>query len=196
MDHNRLTPSEVVAANIRVYMKWRGLTQKELAERMTLIGMGLATQSGGRTVWHQRTVGQILTGQRRIDVNELFGLAVALEVTVGALLSPTVDEVADFDAEYFIGDLDPLGFRDFEILLKDLSERESRPRLALSDWSGGDDSHSMPRWVKKLNPDEQAFLDSLATFEAKHPEFDRDNVSLSEVVRLLNEDKRGDDATG
>ena len=195
MSPEEFTPSDVVAANIRVYMRWRGLTQKGLAQRMTVIGMGLGTQDGGRTMWYQRTIGQILTGHRRIDVNELFGLAVALEVTVGALLSPLIDEIADFDAEYRVGDLESLGFSDFEILVEDLAERESRPRLVLDGWSGEDSPQKLPQWSKKPSPVEKAASDAVrdlkSAYEAAHPGIKIETVSASDILQWA-EDQRAE----
>ena len=118
MSEQQMTPSDVVRENIRVYMRWRNLRQEDLAERMTVIGVGFDKKKGGKTAWYRRTIGQMLNGHRRIDVDELFGLAVALETTVGALLSPHVDKVVNFDAEYRIADLGPLNVLDFEILLQ------------------------------------------------------------------------------
>ena len=202
MSPDQMTPADVVVANVRIYMRWRGLTQEELADRMTSIGMGLGTKEGGRTKWGRRTVGQMLSGQRRIDVNELFALAVALETTVPALLSPHVGGIVDFDTEYRIGDLDPLAVSDFEILLEDLAEKEVRPRLVLDGWPtvnlelsevtqkrlkylGQQDG---PRWARQRSPLAQKLVDDLEELKERHPEFDFDNATALEVIAFAEQD--------
>ncbi len=204
MSPDQMTPADVVVANVRVYMRWRGLTQEELADRMTSIGMGLGTKEGGRTKWGRRTVGQMLSGQRRIDVNELFALAVALETTVSALLSPHVGGIVDFDTEYRIGDLDPLAVSDFEILLEDLAEKEVRPRLVLDGWPtvnhgltevtqkrlkylGQQDG---PRWARQRSPLAQKLVDDLEELKVRHPEFDFDNATALEVIAFAEQDSQ------
>ena len=203
MSPDQLTPSDVVVANVRVYMQWRGLTHEDLADRVTTIGMGFGKKKGGRTVWHRRTVGQMLSGQRRIDVNELFALAVALETTVPALLSPHVGGIVDFDKEYRIGDLDPLAVSDFEILLEDLEEKEVRPRLILDEWPTvnheltevtqkrmmylGQDG---PRWAKQKTPFEQKLVDLREAFKVRHPDLDFDNATVPEILALVDEDSQ------
>jgi transcriptional regulator with XRE-family HTH domain len=190
MKVEKLTPSEVVAANVRMYMQWRGFTQDDLADRMTKIGMGFQKNEGGRTEWHRRTIGQILSGDRRIDVNELFGLAVALETTVGALLSPLVGGIANFDGRYSIGDLEPLGFRDFEILLEDPSEKkEPRPRLVVDEWPISRHSEDVPIWVKQPTRSEQLFAADVAEFQERHPDIDMRSASAADVIELIKQDK-------
>ena len=190
MSPDQLTPSDVVLANVRVYMRWRGLTQKEVAKRMTKIGMGFDKEEGGKTEWHRRTVGQMLSGERRIDVNELFALAVALETTVPALLSPQVGGIVDFDMVYRIGVLDPLGVSDFEILLEDLAEKEARPRLVLGSWPTGEQESDGPRWVKQKTPIEQSIADAMEALKARHPGFDFDKATVSEIFALAEEDSQ------
>ena len=204
MSPDQLTPSDVVVANVRVYMQWRGLTHEDLADRVTTIGMGFGKKKGGRTVWHRRTVGQMLSGQRRIDVNELFALAVALETTVPALLSPHVGGIVDFDTEYRIGDLDPLAVSDFEILLEDLAEKEVRPRLVLDGWPTVNHELSPmtqkrlkylgqqdgPRWARQRSPLAQKLVDDLEELKARHPEFDFDNATALEVIAFAEQDSQ------
>ncbi len=190
MSPDQLTPSDVVLANVRVYMRWRGLTQKEVAKRMTKIGMGFDKEEGGKTEWHRRTVGQMLSGERRIDVNELFSLAVALETTVPALLSPHIGGIVDFDMVYRVGVLDPLGVSDFEILLEEPAQKETRPRLVLDAWPRGTDTQDVPRWARQRTPIAQKLHDDFEELKTRHPEFDFDNATAFEVIALAEEDSR------
>jgi hypothetical protein len=132
----------------------------------------------------------MLSGERRIDVNELFALAVALETTVPALLSPQVGGIVDFDMVYRIGVLDPLGVSDFEILLEDLAEKEARPRLVLGSWPTGEQESDGPRWVKQKTPIEQSIADAMEALKARHPGFDFDKATVSEIFALAEEDSQ------
>lgn len=71
--------SEVLATNVRAYRALRGLTQEGLAERMVSMGHEWSAGILGFVERHDRVVG----------VDELVGLAIALEVTIGDLLDPT-----------------------------------------------------------------------------------------------------------
>ena len=70
--------TSIVAANVAGYRKALDLRQVDLAERMQALGHP----------WSQNVVTIIETQQRHVTVDELLGLAVALEVTVPDLLDP------------------------------------------------------------------------------------------------------------
>lgn len=187
-----MSPTNVVAENVKVFMRLRNFRQEDLAERMTLIGVGFDKGGGGKTGWYRRTVGKMLGMDRRIDIDELFGLAVVLETTVGALMSPHVDGVIDFDAEYVIADLEPLGVSDFEILLHDLPDGQTRPRLVLSGLPTRTETPGELHWVKKLNESEQAMANAMTAFKLAHPDIDMDTASANEVLSIIQQDKKGD----
>jgi transcriptional regulator with XRE-family HTH domain len=199
--YKQMTPSDVVIENVKVYMRWRDLNQEDLADRMTMIGMGFDKKGGGKTTWHRRTVGQMLNGHRRIDVNELFGLALALETTVGALLSPGVEAFINFDVQYRIGDLEPLPVHRFTTLLESPKEKASRPRLVIGDWSPerrpGDGS--APPW--KAWPRARMFDDMQAALAdggwEDEDEFldanpDVSEVPVSQLVTYIEQHQKGD----
>jgi hypothetical protein len=71
-----------VADNITAARARRRLSQKSVAARMQALGFG----------WRQQIVTAAETGGRRVSVAELLGLALALETSTGALLSPSLDE--------------------------------------------------------------------------------------------------------
>ena len=71
-------PSEVLAANLRAYRLLRGLTQDGLAAQMTYLCHG----------WGRSTVSAVEGRTRNVTVDELFGLALCLGVTIGQLLDP------------------------------------------------------------------------------------------------------------
>src|SRR5437660_426462 len=75
-------PSEIVADNVRRWRKNRGMDQQALADRMAeLMGEGKKVD--------RTTVVRIEAGNRRVDVDDLALLAVALNVPLPVLLLPT-----------------------------------------------------------------------------------------------------------
>lgn len=72
-------PSDALAENVAAYRALRRITQGDLAARMTLLGHRM-----GRS-----TVSAIEGKHRGVNVDELFGLAISVGVTVGQLLDPT-----------------------------------------------------------------------------------------------------------
>jgi transcriptional regulator with XRE-family HTH domain len=72
-------PSVALVENVTAYRALRRLTQDELAARMTRLGHEM-----GRSA-----VSAIEARNRNVNVDELFGLALVLGVTVGQLLDPT-----------------------------------------------------------------------------------------------------------
>jgi transcriptional regulator with XRE-family HTH domain len=71
---------EIVAANIRAIRARAGLDQVVIVERMRALGF---------TTWHRQTMGKVERGERRLlGLDELNGLARALEVSLFELLKP------------------------------------------------------------------------------------------------------------
>lgn len=71
-------PSDALAANLRAYRLLRHLTQDGLAAQMNQLGHG----------WGRSTVSAVEGRLRNVTVDELFGLALCLGLTVGQLLDP------------------------------------------------------------------------------------------------------------
>lgn len=71
-------PSDALAANLRAYRLLRHLTQDGLAAQMTSLNHG----------WGRSTVSAVEGRTRNVTVDELFGLALCLGVTLGQLLDP------------------------------------------------------------------------------------------------------------
>jgi transcriptional regulator with XRE-family HTH domain len=78
-DERQGRPSEALAANIRGYRALGGITQVDLAARMTHLGHG----------WGRSTVSAIEARNRNVTADELFGLALNFGVTIGQLFDPT-----------------------------------------------------------------------------------------------------------
>jgi transcriptional regulator with XRE-family HTH domain len=72
-----LISRNVVAQRARIRM-----SQASLAARMKALGFG----------WYPQTVSSVERGDRRLDVGELVGVALALETSIGMLLDPSSDE--------------------------------------------------------------------------------------------------------
>jgi transcriptional regulator with XRE-family HTH domain len=71
-------PSDALAANLRAYRLLRHLTQDGLAAHMTSLNHG----------WGRSTVSAVESRTRNVTVDELFGLALCLGVTIGQLVDP------------------------------------------------------------------------------------------------------------
>lgn len=71
-------PSDIVAANVRDYRMLRQLTQEGLAARMARLGHG----------WTRSTVSAAESRARNLTVDELFGLALSLGVSLNQVLDP------------------------------------------------------------------------------------------------------------
>ncbi len=72
-------PSDALAENLRAYRMLRLMTQDQLAARMNDLSHG----------WGRSTVSAVEGRTRNVTIDELFGLAVTLGVTIGELLDPT-----------------------------------------------------------------------------------------------------------
>jgi transcriptional regulator with XRE-family HTH domain len=72
-------PSRFLAENIRGYRILRGMTQDQMAARMVMLGHG----------WGRSFVSAIEGRRRGVTIDELFGLAITLGVSVGRLLDPS-----------------------------------------------------------------------------------------------------------
>ena len=70
--------AETVAANVKQLRTHRGLTQADLSERLTDIGRPIPVAS----------IGKLETGLRKIEVDDLVVLAIALDVSPLTLLLP------------------------------------------------------------------------------------------------------------
>lgn len=71
--------ADVVMRNIRAWRARQKLDQADVVERMRALGF---------KNWHRQTLSRIEQGERRITVEELVGLAIALDVTMHQLLGP------------------------------------------------------------------------------------------------------------
>jgi len=84
-----VTPNEITARNIATYRRWRGISQEELADRLIRLGH---TSS-------RRSVSRLEAGEKQIDIDQVYAVALALETTVDKLITP-IDRQreADFGA--------------------------------------------------------------------------------------------------
>lgn len=75
--------ADVLTRNVRAARARRGLEQELVASRMRALGF---------SVWVRQTVARVEGGKRRLTADELFGLALALETRLTALLEPVRDD--------------------------------------------------------------------------------------------------------
>jgi hypothetical protein len=73
------TYASAVVANIIRARGNLGLSQKTLGNRMKALGFS----------WRQQIANAVETGERRLQIDELLGLTIALETTLQELLSPS-----------------------------------------------------------------------------------------------------------
>lgn len=73
--------AEAVAANVRAVRERRGMSQQQLAARMGDLGRPIQAS----------TVAKVESGSRRVDVDDLAALAVALNVPLARLMVPDVE---------------------------------------------------------------------------------------------------------
>lgn len=78
-----LSYDEVLARNIRAERGRNRLGQATVVARMRALGY---------EGWHRQTLGKIERGERRLAADEVFGLALAMEVTMAALLLPDYED--------------------------------------------------------------------------------------------------------
>lgn len=72
-------PSAALARNLGAYRGLRHVTQDELAGRMTGLGHDMS----------RSTISAIESSGRSVTIDEMFGFAISLGVTIGQLLDPT-----------------------------------------------------------------------------------------------------------
>jgi transcriptional regulator with XRE-family HTH domain len=70
-----LYPSQILARNLGALRRLRGYRQEFVAERMMYLGHS----------WTRQTVGEVEQGRRNVTVDELFSLALVLEITMQTL---------------------------------------------------------------------------------------------------------------
>ena len=130
-------PSDALAANLRAYRLLRHLTQDGLAAQMTSLNHG----------WGRSTVSAVEGTTRNVTVDELFGLALCLGVTIGELLDPEGPDRSrrlSLDVGLRVADdgrpqpLDPILARLWA---------SSRAVMRLSEEAGGDFEVDLPKHV-------------------------------------------------
>jgi 8-oxo-dGTP diphosphatase len=75
--------SVMVGRSVRAARAARGLGQEQVAARMRVLGF---------TAWLRQTVGQVERGKRRLVVDEVLALSLALQTTIAELIMPAADE--------------------------------------------------------------------------------------------------------
>jgi len=72
----------MLAGNIAAARARNRLQQSDLADRMRTLGFR----------WVRQTVGEVEKGRRRVDIGELYGIALALDLPIATLVLPWADE--------------------------------------------------------------------------------------------------------
>ena len=179
-----MRPSELVARNIRTYMRLARITQTELAQRLAATGVGMDKSDGTQPKWHRTSVSRLLAGDRRVDIDELFAVALAVETTVGALLSP--DTQGGDELEFSLGAVEAPFDRDsYVTLLHTPLERVSKEELALEGWLDRYGDPTRPTWTKRQSSIRQALQAVQQPFEQDHPGVKIDDIPASKVLDYL-----------
>lgn len=137
---NPLTPTDNLILNIKTLMKWRGLSQQAVADAMEIQGFA----------WYRKTVNRVIAGERPVRVDELYGLALVLETTVGTLLSPDIaSEGAPMEfprQSYGIGVMPPIHADEFAKLLDVPVNKVALPVVGVRGWSPSFLLDGKPQW--------------------------------------------------
>lgn len=75
--------ADLLMRNVKAARARRGLDQEMLAARMRALGF---------EVWVRQTVARVENGKRRLTAEEVFGLAIALEISVMRLMEAVRDD--------------------------------------------------------------------------------------------------------
>lgn len=175
------TPSENAVDNIKQWMRAKGIGQQELADRLTRIDSS-PDDPENKTVWHRRTVDRLLKGQRRIDLNEVYSIALALDVTVGMILFPDAPEGAS-SGVFLIGGMPPVGNWEMTAMLAKPAEVVSQPSVGIGGW----DTDEPLTWVRKPSATDHALQVLKSAYEAAHPGIDMSDASGGDVLRWAEE---------
>lgn len=77
--------ADAIVRNVRAERARKGLEQRDLVERMRLLGC---------TNWHRQTLSRVERGERRLLAEEVFVLAIALQTSLPRLMGYLGDEKA------------------------------------------------------------------------------------------------------
>ena len=182
MQENPRTPAENAVGNITRWMRAKGIGQQNLADRLTRIDRDLLASPGSTKSWHRRSINRLLNGQRRVDIDELYSIALALGVNVGMLLFPATQGESDSDL-FRIGGLAPIGEWEMTALLARPTEVMSRPRIGVEGW----ESDGPLIWVRKPSAIAEALEGLRRAFEDAHPGVDIDEVNANDVLQWAEE---------
>ena len=131
-------PSDALAANVRAYRLLRHLTQDGLAAEMTALSHG----------WGRSTVSAVEGRSRNVTVDEMFGLALCLGVSIGQLLDPEgPDRSRRLSLDVGLRTPDGGGPRPVEPTLARLWA-SSRAVMRLSEEAGGEPEVDFPEHLQ------------------------------------------------
>jgi hypothetical protein len=166
-------PTENLIRNVKLFMTWRSLRNPDVARAMHTLGFP----------WHRKTVYRVLDGDRPVHIEEVYGLAVVFETTIGALLDPaTADPHVSreaFGTGYTIGLMSPISLMQFRKFLNIPEDRLEKAEIGVRSWVSTDFVGRVPRWktwplsstAQKLNAILKASgWDSLDDVVSEHPE--------------------------
>lgn len=133
-------PSQLLVRNMRAYRSIRDLSQADLARAIARMGLG----------WTESIVGAAERGERPITTDELGALAVALGVTVPALLDPA-GAMGALTTWVDLGGASPLNPDLARRLLTELGHDEDRAR-AVAQLVGTAPERPSPRRAAASGP--------------------------------------------
>lgn len=157
-------PSDVAAENIQTVRKRRNLSQQEVTDRMNHL----------QQEWQRPTLSQVEAGMRPVTVEELWGLALAMDTNIHGLLMPRA-EMSSPAYRVDVGLDEPLGPAAIAFVLGDPRNEEVMIRIV--DWD--DPSH---RPAPHLGP-ESARLDRAV--EELRDELSAGDVDPTAAVQLF-----------
>jgi transcriptional regulator with XRE-family HTH domain len=164
--------------NIKRWMHVKGFSQQDLADRLTKVDSAPGSDPEFTRVWHRRSINRLLNGKRRIDLDDLYSIAVALDVTPVVILYPEPAEGTDSDL-YRIGGMPPIGVWEMTALLAKPAEVISRPGVSVEGW----DTDAPLVWIRKPSVITEKLNDLRSAYEEAHPGVEIATVSGGDILQ-------------
>jgi transcriptional regulator with XRE-family HTH domain len=177
------TPSMNAVDNIKRWLSVKGFSQQDLADRLTKLDSTPGSDPEFTRVWHRRSINRLLNGKRRIDLDDLFSISIALDVTPVMILFPEPVEGTDSDL-YRIGGMPPIGNWEMTALLAKPADVMSRPRIGVEGW----DTDAPLVWVRKPSVIAEKLNDLKSAYEEAHPGVEIDKVRGGDILQWAEDE--------
>lgn len=171
------TPTENFIESLDWFMTDRRVSHEELARRMRSLGFG----------WYRRAVYRVLRKERRVSLDELIGLAVALETTATMLLRPAgPTDVMNFDVGFRIGSSEPLSAPQYTDLIEEVHPRDRLPKTHATSFPDEDSEEQVSFGIRTMDWLRQQILKVARTeYLAANPDSDLGSLTDAEISAFV-----------